>query len=259
MRLAACDPHLRKPRWASAAAYIADHPDKAPTFRAAIRLMQRTPNGITGLSYLYSAQHKQSPEPVDMAGWADAQLEGIPPDAAFDGVGASATKAPSYTMAIVRRMPDGSSRTWFLHEADEFGVPVIRRAVKKIKNRTILEDGPRIYIERSIEALAQSKAQSAPGATVHNGEDSPTQRDGDVARGEPQPGKDGGVKLSLPRPVGQPANAKPTKGKFERKLICNLPPSCGCQHHKLCREQGHCVESLSPRPPALAMMPVAAD
>jgi hypothetical protein len=234
MRLAAADPHLKKPRWANAAAYIAEHPDEAPTLAAAAELISRTPNGITGLSNLYAAQHKQSPEPVDMTEWADAQLEGIPPDACFDAGETLASNAPTFAMAIVRRMPDGSSRIWRLHEADGFGEPQIRRAVKKVKNRTILEDGPRTYIERSIDARVQGEGSGvldAASSDDDHGERAPT---GDDIETEKREHARSRSKVELPM------SSAPKFGLRKRLFSCQLP--CGCQHSKECRKQRRCVE-----------------
>jgi hypothetical protein len=89
-----------------------------------------------------------------MTEWADAQLEGIPSDAEHGACPQLATNPSAYRIGLMRLDADGSTRNWLLAEADDFGDPTVRRAVKKIKNRSILEDGPRTYIERSMAARA---------------------------------------------------------------------------------------------------------
>jgi hypothetical protein len=249
LRLAANDARVRRPRWASAAAYIADRPEKAPTLLAAAELISTTPNGITRLSDLYAAQHKQSPEPVEIAEWADAQLDGIPPDVSFDAVEAFAANTPTYTMAIVRRMPDGSGRIWLVDQADGLDEAQVRRAVKKVKNRIILEDGPRTCVERSIAAGVQDKVGAVLDATAFDedaGERAATWDDSETEKGEHEP-RQSKVELRM-----SPA---PKSGLRKR-----LFSSCGCcQHPKVCPKQRQCVEAASSREPTLAMMPMAAD
>ncbi len=162
IRLAANDPGLHAPKWANAAAYIALPPNgdpPPPTLRAAERYLRKR-GGMREISDLYAAHRPPKPEAVDMTEWADAQLEGIPCDAEHGAYPQFATDPAAYRIGLMRLDADGSTRKWLLAETDDFGDPTVRRAVKKIKHRTILEDGPRTYIERSMAARAASAAKA---------------------------------------------------------------------------------------------------
>ena len=156
IRLAANDPGLHAPKWANAAAYIALPPNGDPpplTLRAAERYLRKRGN-MRKVSDLYVAHRWPKPEAVDMTEWPDAQLEGIPCDAEHGACPQLATNPAAYRIGLIRLDADGSTRNWLLADADDFGDSTVRRAVKKIKQRAILEDGPRTYVERSMAARA---------------------------------------------------------------------------------------------------------
>jgi hypothetical protein len=116
------------------------------------------------VSNLYAAHRLPTSEAVDVTRWADAQLEGIPSDAEHDECPQLATDPAAYRIGLIRLAADGSARIWLLAETGDFGGDTVRRAVKNIKQRTILEDGPRTYIERSIVARA-ARAVEKDGLT----------------------------------------------------------------------------------------------
>lgn len=198
-RLAANDPHLAKPRWASAAAYLAERVVEAPTRSAATELIRRTPNGITGLAELHAARTTPEPEPVALTEWADAQLDGIGPDAIVDDLAALEGDGHSYRLILEKQMPDGSSRVWLLSESDGFGEPTIRRAVKKVKSRVILQHGPSRYADPSVgprldraERLAASVGnQTEPGMPDGDENDDEQDEPGGVAAGYTDRGENG--------------------------------------------------------------------
>jgi hypothetical protein len=161
IRLAANDPGLHAPKWANAAAYIAMPPNgdpPPPTLRAAERYLRKR-GGMREVSDLYAAHRLPKSEAVDMTDWADAQLEGIPSDAEHGECPQLATDPAAYRIGLIRLAADGSARIWLLAETGDFGGDTVRRAVKNIKQRTILEDGPRTYIERSMAARAARAVQ----------------------------------------------------------------------------------------------------
>lgn len=156
IRLAANDPGLYAPKWANAAAYIAQPPNgdpPPPTLRAAERYLRKRGNMRT-LSNLYAARCRPKTKAVDMTEWADAQLDAIPSDAEHGASLQLATDPAAYRIGLIRLAADGSARIWLLVETDDFGDPAVRRAVKIIKQRAILKDGPRTYIERSMAVRA---------------------------------------------------------------------------------------------------------
>jgi hypothetical protein len=169
IRLAANDPGLHAPKWANAAAYIALPPNgdpPPPTLRAAERYLRKR-GGMRKLSNLFAAHRRPKPEAVDMTEWPDAQLEGIPCDAEHGACPQLANNPAAYRIGLIRLDADGSTRNWLLAEADDFGDSTVRRAVKKIKQRAILEDGPRTYIERSMAARA---ARAVAARAIEEGE-----------------------------------------------------------------------------------------
>jgi hypothetical protein len=169
IRLAANDPGLHAPKWANAAGYVARPPNgdpPPPTLRAAERYLRKR-GGMREVSDLYAARRRRKPVPVDMTEWADAQLEGIPCDAELGACPQLATNPAAYRIGLMRLNADGLTRNWLLAEADDFGDPTVRRAVTKIKNRSILEDGPRTYIERSMAARA---ARAVAARAIEEGE-----------------------------------------------------------------------------------------
>jgi hypothetical protein len=157
IRLAANDPGLHAPKWANSAAYIALPPNgdpPPPTLRAAERYLRKRGN-MRKVSNLYAARCRPKIKAVDMTEWADAQLASIPSDAEHGAYPQLAADPAAYRMGLIRLAADGSARIWLLAETDDFDDPMVRCAVKNIKQRTILEDGPRTYIERSMARRAQ--------------------------------------------------------------------------------------------------------
>jgi hypothetical protein len=168
VRLAAEDPGLRAPKWANAAAYIALPPNgdpPPPTLRAAERYLRKR-HGMRKVSDLYVAHTRKLPEPVDITEWADAQLEGIPSDANHSPHPQLATDPAAYCMGLMRLDPNGSTTEWLLSGEDDFGDRMVRRAVKRVKQRTILRDGPKTYIERSMAARTARVAEEGQPADL---------------------------------------------------------------------------------------------
>lgn len=149
LRLAAGDPGLREPKWANAAAYVAQPPngDGAPTtLREAARYM-RERGGMRELSNLWTAHQKGEPKvPPALEDWGDAMLTGIDPDFTIKPQNYCRT----YAVALVRFGGDANDENVWLIEDDDLA----RRLITRVKKTAIIKDGPRDYIENYAAARA---------------------------------------------------------------------------------------------------------